>query len=66
MNTDFDKHEHIELYFDTLLHEYKTVKELLAKGRAIRYNKEKKEKEKYNEVRCARNTSANFEIKLGQ
>jgi hypothetical protein len=64
MNKDFDKHEHIELYFDTLLHEYKTVKELLQKGRAIRYNKEKKEKEKYNEIRCARNMSANYEIKL--
>jgi hypothetical protein len=48
MNKDFDKHEHIEFYFDTLLHEYKTVKELLKKGRAIRYNKEEKEKEKYN------------------
>ena len=53
MNTDFDKHEHIELYFDTLIHEYQTVKELLKKGRAIRYNKEKKEAEKYNELRCA-------------
>ena len=66
MNTDFDKHEHIELYFDTLIHEYQTVKELLAKGRAIRHNKEKKEKEKYNEVRCARNMSANYKIKLEQ
>lgn len=53
MNTDFDKHEHIELYFDTLIHEYQTTKELLKKGRAIRYNKEKKEKEKYNELRSA-------------
>jgi hypothetical protein len=51
MNTDFDKHEHIEFYFDTLIHEYQTVKEFLKKGREIRYNKEKKEK--YNEVRCA-------------
>ena len=66
MNTDFDKHEHIELYFDTLIHEYQTVKELLKKGRAIRYHKEKKEKEKYNEIRCPRNTSENFEIKLSQ
>jgi hypothetical protein len=66
MNKDFDKHEHIELYFDTLIHEYQTVKELLQKGRAIRYHKEKKETEKYNELRCARNTSANYEIKLEQ
>ena len=44
MNKDFDKHEHIELYFDILLDEYKTVKELLQKGRAIRYNKEKKKR----------------------
>jgi hypothetical protein len=66
MNTNFDKHEHVELYFDTLIHEYQTVKELLAKGRAIRYNKEKKEKEKYNELRCARNTLSQYEIKLEQ
>jgi len=58
MNTNFDKHEHIELYFDTLLHEYQTVKELLKKGREIRYTKEKKEKEKDNEIRFARNTLA--------
>jgi hypothetical protein len=61
MNTDFDKHEHIEFCFDTLIHEYQIVKELLKKGRAIRYNKEKKEKEKYNELRCARNTSVKLE-----
>ena len=66
MNKDFDKHEHIELYFDTLIHDYQKVKELLQKGRAIRYHKEKKEKEKYNELRCTRNTSENYEIKLEQ
>ena len=44
----------------------RTVKELLKKGRAIRYHKEKKEKEKYNELRCTRNTSENYEIKLEQ
>lgn len=60
MNMDFEQHEHIEEYFDTLIHEYQTVKDLLKKGRAIRYNKEKKEKD--NEIRCSRNTS----VKLSQ
>jgi len=56
MNTDFDKQEYIEEYLDTLIYEYQTVKELLKKGREIRYNKEKKEKQKDNELRGARNT----------
>ena len=43
-NHPFDKHEYIEEYLDTLIYEYQTVKELLKKGREIRYNKEKKEK----------------------
>jgi hypothetical protein len=64
MNKDFEKHEHIELYFDTLIDEYQTVKELLKKGRAIRYNKEKKEKEKYNELRSA--GISYYKIKLEQ
>ena len=51
MNTDFDKQEYIEEYLDTLIYEYQTVKELLKKGREIRYNKEKKEKQKDNELR---------------
>jgi hypothetical protein len=66
MNTNFDQQENIEWYLDSLVYEYKTVKEFLKKGREIRYNKEKKEKEKDNELRYARNTLANFEIKLEQ
>jgi hypothetical protein len=66
MNTNFDKHEHIEFYFDTLIEEYQNVKELLKKGREIRYYKEKKEKEKYNEITCSRNMSENYEIKMEQ
>ena len=56
MNTDFDKQEYIEEYLDTLIYEYQTVKELLKKGREIRYNKEKKEKQKDNEIRGSRAT----------
>ena len=66
MNTDFDKQEYIEEYLDTLIYEYQTVKELLKKGREIRYHKEKKEKEKDNELRCARNTLSYYGIKLEQ
>jgi hypothetical protein len=66
MNTDFDKHEHIELYFDTLIHEYQTVKGLLQKGRAVRYHKEKKEKQKDNELRCTGNTLKYYGIKSEQ
>lgn len=58
MNTDFDKQEYIEEYLDTLVYEYQTVKELLKKGREIRYTKGKKEKEKDNEIRCVRNALA--------
>ncbi len=64
MNKDFDKQEYIEEYLDSLVYEYQKVKEILKKGREIRYHKELKEKEKENEIRCARNTLAHFGIKL--
>ena len=66
MNTDFDKQEYIEEYLDTLIYEYQTVKELLKKGREIRYNKEKKEKQKDNEIRCVRATLKYCGIKSEQ
>jgi hypothetical protein len=66
MNTNFDEQENIEWYLDSLVYEYQTVKELLKKGREIRYNKESKEKEKDNEIRCARNTLSYYGIKLEQ
>jgi hypothetical protein len=66
MNTNFDEQENIEWYLDSLVHEYQTVKKLLKKGREIRYNKESKEKEKDNEIRCSRNTLSYYEIKLEQ
>ena len=66
MNTNFDQQENIEWYLDSLVHEYQTVKELLKKGREIRYNKESKEKEKDNEIRCARNTLSYYGINLEQ
>ena len=56
MNTNFDEQENIEWYLDSLVYEYQTVKELLKKGREIRYNKDKKEKQKDNELRGSRNT----------
>lgn len=64
MNTDFDKQEYIEEYLDNLVYEYQTVKELLKKGRNIRYYKEikeeevekEKENEKEKEIRYASNT----------
>jgi len=59
INTDFDNEEYIEENLDRLVHEYKTVKELLKRGREIRYYKELKEREN----RCARNASVNYEIK---
>jgi hypothetical protein len=61
MNTDFDNEEYIEENLDRLVHEYKTVKELLKRGREIRYYKELKEREKDNENRCAINTLAHFD-----
>ena len=66
MNTDFDKQEYIEEYLDTLVYEYQTVKELLKKGREIRYNKEKKEKQKDNELRGSRATLKYCGIKSDQ
>ena len=62
MNSDFNRHEHIEEHMDSLIYDYQTVKALLNKGREIRYLKEIKEKEKDNEIRCARNTLAQFGI----
>jgi hypothetical protein len=63
MNTDFNRHEHIEEHLDSFIYNYQTVKSLLNKGREIRYLKEIKEKEKENEIRCARNTLALYGIK---
>lgn len=64
MNTNFEKQEYIEEYFDSLIYEFERVKALLKKGREIRYFKEKKEKEKENEIRCARNTLAHYGIRM--
>jgi lipid A disaccharide synthetase len=66
MNTDFDNQEYIEENLDRLVHEYQTVKELLKRGREIRYYKELKEREKDNENRCARNILVDYGIKINQ
>lgn len=65
MNTNFDQQENIEWYLDSLVYEYQTVKQLFKKGREIRHNIERKEKEKDNELRCARNTLS-YGIELEQ
>jgi hypothetical protein len=66
MNTDFDNQEYIEENLDRLVHEYQTVKELLKRGREIRYYKELKEREKDNENRCDRNILVDYGIKINQ
>lgn len=63
INTDFNRHEHIEEQLDSLIFKYQNLKTLLNKGREIRYLKEIKEKEKENEIRCARNTLVQLGIK---
>jgi len=63
MNTDFDDEELVEEQLDILMYEYSKIKELLKKGREIRYNKEHKEKEKDREQLMIRNAFVYYEIK---
>jgi uncharacterized membrane protein YheB (UPF0754 family) len=63
MNKNFGTQELIEEQFDNLLFKYLQTKELLKKGREIRFYKEKKEKEIENEKRFARNALAHYGIK---
>lgn len=58
----FIEHELLEERMDGLIYRYQTTKDLLKKGRLIRYHKEEKEKEKLNELRYARNTLAHYGI----
>ena len=62
MNTNFETHELIEEQFDNLLFKYLKIKELLKKGREIRFYKEKKEQEIEKEKRFARNVLAHYGI----
>jgi hypothetical protein len=63
MNENFDKQEQIEEQIDSLIFEYKNVKNLLRKGRDVKCYKEEKEKEKRNELRYARNVLASVKTK---
>lgn len=65
MGMSFIEHELLEERMDGLIYRYQKTKELLKKGRLIRYYKEEKEKEKkakLNELRYARNTLAHYGI----
>lgn len=55
MNKNFDDHELIEEQIDKLIHQYTKIKENLKNGREVRFYIEKKEKQKVNELRYARN-----------
>lgn len=63
INKNFEYQELIEETLDNLVFEYLQSKELLKKGREIRYFKELKEKEVENEKRYARNALAQCGIK---
>lgn len=60
----FIEHELLEERMDGLFYRYQKTKELLKKGRLIRYYKEQKDKEKTNELRYARNTLAHYGIDI--
>ena len=61
-NTNFDYQELVEEQLDCLIYEYTKVKENLKYGREVKFYMEKKEKEKTNELRYARNLLAHFGI----
>lgn len=63
MNENFDEQELVEEHIDNLLYQYEKVKKYLKYGRDVRFYKEKKEKEKSNEIRYAKNLLAHFGIK---
>jgi len=62
VDVDFDRQELFEEKIDQLIHQYSEIKEQFKKGREIRCFKEKKEKEKLNEIRYARNVLAQLGI----
>ena len=62
INKNFETQELIEEQFDNLLFKYLQTKNLLKKGREIRFYKEKKEKEIEKEKRFARNALAQYGI----
>jgi hypothetical protein len=63
INISFDDHEVIEEQIDKLMYQYAKIKKNLRDGREVKFYIEKKEKEKSNEIRYARNLLAYFGIK---
>ena len=61
-NTNFDDQELVEEQLDILIHEYGKIKASLRYGREVRFYMEKKEQQKSNELRYARNVLAHLGI----
>lgn len=62
LNNNFDNQEQIEEQIDILIYQYAKIKEKLRVGRLVRYNMEKKQKQKSNELKYARNLLEYFGI----
>lgn len=62
LNNNFDDQEIIEEQIDKLIYQYAKIKKNLKDGREVRFYIEKKEKQKSNELRYARNLLAHFGI----
>lgn len=62
LNNNFDEQELIEEQIDSLIYQYTKIKKNLRDGREVRLYIEKKEKQKSNELRYARNLLAHFGI----
>jgi len=62
INKNFDEHELIEEQIDKLIYQYTKIKENLRRGREVRFYIEKKEKQKVNELRYARNVLTHLGI----
>lgn len=62
LNNNFDQQELIEEQIDKLIYQYTQIKKNLRDGREIRFYMEKKEQQKSNELRYARNLLAHFGI----
>jgi len=62
LNNNFDDQEIIEEQIDKLIYQYTKIKQNLRDGREVRFYIEKKEKQKSNELRYARNLLAHLGI----
>ena len=62
INISFDDHEAIEEEIDNVIYQYEKIKKNLRDARKVRFYMEKKEKEKSNELRYAKNLLSQFGI----